>query len=67
MSLRSATTFALIATLLLTILLAIDFVDSVVAVVRGLIPAIAVLRAFVFFLAGLAVAVFFYVFRKRDS
>jgi len=40
MTVKTAAFLALIGTLLLTVLLAIDFVDSVLAVTRGLIPAI---------------------------
>ena len=67
MTLKTAATLALIGTLLLTVLLAIDFVDSVLAVVRGLIPAMAVLRSLIYLVASLTVTVFFYVFNRAQS
>ena len=67
MTLKTAATLALIGTLLLTVLLAIDFFDSVLAVSRGLIPAMAVLRTLIYFLASLTVTVFFYVFNRAQS
>jgi hypothetical protein len=67
MTLKTAATLAFIGTLLLTVLLAIDFVDSVVALVRGLIPAMAVLRTLIYLVAGLTVTVFFYVFNRSQS
>jgi hypothetical protein len=67
MTLKNAATLALIGTLLLTVLLAIDFVDSVLAVARGLIPAMAVLRILIYLVASLTVTVFFYVFNRAQS
>jgi hypothetical protein len=67
MTLKTAATLALIGTLLLTVLLAIDFVDSVLAVARGLIPAMTVLRTLICFFASLTVTVFFYVFSRAQS
>jgi len=67
MTLKNAATLALIGTLLLTILLAIDFVNSLLAVSRGLIPAMAVLRSMIYLAASLTVTVFFYVFGRAQS
>jgi len=67
MTLKTAATLALIGTLLLTVLLAIDFVDSLLAVLRGLIPAMAVLRLLIYLVASLTVTVFFYVFNRAQS
>src|ERR1035441_1308711 len=44
MTLKNAAFLALIGTLLLTILLSADFINAVLAVVRGLIPGMALLR-----------------------
>jgi hypothetical protein len=66
MTIKNAATLALIGTLLLTVLLAVDFINSVLAVVRGLIPAMATLRSLIYFVAGLAVSVFFYVFNRAQ-
>ncbi len=65
MTLKTAATLALIGTLLLTVLPAIDFVDLVVAVARGLTPALAVLRMAIYLVASLTV--FFYVFSRAQS
>ena len=67
MSLKNAAFLALIGTLLLTIMLAGDFIDAVLAVVRGLIPAMALLRSLVYLFASLTVTVFFYVFNRAQS
>jgi hypothetical protein len=67
MTLKTAAFLALVGTLLLTVLLAMDFVNSLLAVVRGLIPAMAVLRSLICLVAGLTVTLFFYVFHKAQS
>jgi hypothetical protein len=67
MTLKNAATLALIGTLLLTILLAIDFFNSVLAVVRELIPAMLVLRTLIYFFASLTVTIFFFVFNRAQS
>ena len=67
MTLKNAAFLALIGTLLLTILLAVDFIDAVLGVVRGLIPAMALLRSLIYLLASLTVTVFFWVFRRGQS
>ena len=67
MTLKTAATLALIGTLLLTVLLAIDFVNSFLAVARGLIPAMLVLRTLIYLAASLTVTVFFYVFNRAQS
>ena len=48
--------------ILLTILVAADFINTVLGLVRGLIPSMALLRSLIYLVAGLTVAVFFYVF-----
>jgi hypothetical protein len=67
MTFKNAATLALIGTLVLTVLLAIDFVNSFLAVARGLIPAMAVLRILIYLFASLTVTVFFYVFNRSQS
>ena len=67
MTLKNAAFLALIGSLLITVLLAIDFVDSVLAVVRGLIPAMLVLRTLIYLVASLTVTVFFYAFNRAQS
>ncbi len=67
MTLRNAALLALIGMLLLTVLLAVDFVNTVLGVARDLIPAMALLRSLVYLLAGLGVTVYFYVFGKAQA
>jgi hypothetical protein len=67
MTLKNVAFLTLIGTLLLTVLLAIDFFNSVLAVVRGLIPAMLVLRTLIYFFASLTVTVFFYSFTRAQS
>jgi hypothetical protein len=67
MTLKTASTLALIGTLLLTILLAIDFVDAVLAVARGLTPALSVLRSFIYLVASLTATFFFFIFSRAQS
>jgi hypothetical protein len=66
-TLKNAAFLALIGTLLLTITLAGDFINAVLGVVRGLVPAMAVLGSLVYFFASLTVTVFFYVFNREGS
>jgi uncharacterized membrane protein len=65
MTLKNAAFLALIGTLLLTITLAGDFINAVLGVVRGLVPAMAVLGSLVYLVASLTVTVFFYVFNRE--
>jgi len=67
MALKNAALFALIGTLLLTILLVAAFILDVLNVVRGLIPATRMLSSLIHAFAALAVTVFFYVFHKAQS
>ena len=67
MTLKNAAFLALIGAVLLTILLAADFINTVLGVVRDVIPATALLRSLVYLLAGLTETVFFYVFNRAHS
>jgi hypothetical protein len=67
MTLKNAAMLALVGTLLLTILLAIDFILSTLNVMRGLIPVTAFLTSLIYAFAALTVTVFFYVFHKAQS
>jgi hypothetical protein len=66
MGLKSAALLALVGTLLLTILLAADFINTVSGVVRDVIPVMAVLRSLVYLVASIGVTVFFWVFYKAQ-
>lgn len=67
MTLKNAAFLALVGTLLLTILLTADFVNTVLGVLRDIIPVMALLRALVYWFASLSVTVFFFVFHKAQS
>jgi len=67
MSLKSAAFLALIGMLLLTILSAADFVNITLGVVRGLIPAMAIVRSLIYLFASLCVTIFFWVFHRSQS
>ena len=67
MNLKNAALLALIGTLLLTVLLAAEFINTVLGVLRDVIPAMALLRSLVYLVASLSVTVFFYVFNREES
>jgi hypothetical protein len=64
MALKNAALLALIGTLLLTILVALDFIKTVSGVLNDVIPSMALPRSLVYLLASLGVTVFFYVFHR---
>jgi hypothetical protein len=66
MTLKSASFLALIGTLLLTILLAFDFIRTILGILRDVIPAVAFLRSLIYLFASLSVTVFFYVFHRAE-
>jgi hypothetical protein len=67
MSLKNAASLALVGMMLLTVLVAADFINAVLGVMRDVVPAVMVLRLLVYLLASLTVTVFFYVFQKAQS
>lgn len=67
MTLKNATSLALIGTLLLTTLLAVDLIDIVLGVLHDIIPALALLRSLVYLVASLTVTVFFYAYSRAQS
>lgn len=67
MTIKNAGLLALIGTLLLTILLAADFINTVWAFLHDVIPAMALLRSLVYWFASLGVTVFFYIFNRTQS
>lgn len=66
-NLKNAALLAMIGTVLLTILLVLNFVNNFLAFMRGLIPAMVLLSSFIYAFAALSVAVFFYVFHRAQS
>ena len=67
MSLKTAGLLALIGTLLLTILLAVNFIRDVLAATEGIFPLMSLLPPLVYLIAALCVTVFFYVFHRGQS
>jgi uncharacterized membrane protein AbrB (regulator of aidB expression) len=67
MSLKNAASLALVGMMLLTVLVAADFINAVLGVLRDVVPAVMVLRLLVYLLASLTVTVFFYIFQKVQS
>ena len=67
MRLKSAAVIALIGTLLLTILLGADLIRIGLAFAGDVVPAMALLRSLIDFVAAVTAAVFFYVFAKSQS
>jgi len=66
MTLKNAALFALLGVLILSVFLAVDFIGTILNVARGLTPAVKVLTSFVYFLAGLSLTVFLYVFQRAQ-
>ena len=67
MTLKNAAFLALIGTLLLTVVLAVDFINTLSGVLRDLIPAMMLLRSLIYLFAGLMVLVFFFAFHRSQS
>ena len=67
MTLKNAAFLAMIGALLLTILLAADFIRTISGVLSDVVPAMALLRSLMYMLASLSVTVFFYVFNRAQS
>jgi hypothetical protein len=66
MNLKTAALLALLGMILLTLLLAADFINTFSGVMRDLIPPVALFRSLVYLLASLSLAVFFYVFHRAQ-
>ena len=67
MNLATAALLAFIGSLVLTILLALDFVTTVMGVVRDVVPVLAMLRSLIVLFASLTATVFFFAFHKSNS
>ena len=67
MTLKSAALFALIGTLLFTILMALDFVKTVSGFLGDVVPVIFLLRSLFYLVASLSVTIFFFAFHKAQS
>ena len=67
MSIKNAALLATIGTVVLTILLLLRFVNDLLALIRGLIPAMVFLSSLIYAFAAITVVVFFYVFHRGRS
>jgi hypothetical protein len=67
MSLKNAAVLALIGQGLLTFMFVTNLINTVLGVIRDLIPVMAMLTSLVYVLASLSLVVFFYVFYKTQS
>jgi hypothetical protein len=67
MSLRTASVIAIIGTALWVILLASNFLFSLIALSHGVVAAAATLTALIHFLAALSLLIFFAVFHRSQS
>ena len=66
-NLKGAATLAFIGTLLAAALLIYDFIFDVVNVLRGLTPAIMLFPSLIYAFAALSLAIFFFLFQKKQS
>jgi hypothetical protein len=66
MTLKNAAFLALIGALLITILVAMGFINDVLGVARGLIPPVKLLISLIETFAGVTAVLFFYVVHRRQ-
>ena len=67
MSLKNSALLAFVGMLLLTVLMSADFINTVLGIMRDVVPAVALLRSLIYVLASCTVMVFFYVFHRAQS
>ena len=67
MTLKNAVLLALVGTLLLTVVLTVDFIRTISGVLGGFVPAMALLRSLVYLFTSVSVTVFFWVFSRMQS
>ena len=67
MTLKNAALVALAGTLLLSVLLLVDFIFNISNVLGGLVAAVIVFRSLIYTFAGFSVTLFFFVFYKAQS
>jgi hypothetical protein len=65
MNLRNAAFLAFVGMLLLTVLVAADFVNAFVGFIRNLVPAMVVLRSLIYLFAAVCVTLYFYVSSRK--
>jgi hypothetical protein len=67
MTIKNAAFLALVGMIVLTSVVAADFIDILLGVLRDLVPAMALLRSLVHLFASFAVTVFFWTFHKIQA
>ena len=67
MSIKNAALLATIGTAVLTILLLLRLVDSLLALMKGLIPGMDFLASLIYAIAAVTVVVFFFRFHRGQS
>jgi hypothetical protein len=67
MTLKTASLFALVGMILVTVLQVLNFTFNILNVIRGLAPAMIVLSSLIYALAALCITVFFFVFHTKQS
>ena len=67
MSLRSATVFALVGMVVLTVLLLVRFIRYLSSYMHGALSDVELLAALIYLFASLSLAVFLYVFHRSQS
>jgi UPF0716 family protein affecting phage T7 exclusion len=67
MSLRTAAAFAMIGMALWVILLGVTFLNSLLALSRGIVAASATLTSLIHFVAAVSLLIFFAVFHRSQS
>jgi hypothetical protein len=67
MTLKNAAFLALVGMVLLTILMAADFIITFSGVLRGIVPAMTLLMSLIHLFASFAVTVFFWVFHRAQG
>jgi len=66
MTLKNASSLALVGMILLTVLMTADSIISISGVLRGIVPALTLLMSLIHLFASFAVTVFFYVFHRAQ-
>jgi len=67
MSLKSVSFLALIGTLLVTVLIGVNFFNNIVGVLHGIVPAMELVPCVVYFFAGVSVTAFFWVYHRAQG
>jgi hypothetical protein len=67
MTLKNVSFLALIGMLFLSILVAVDFLNTVEGVLRNIVPTVALLRSLIYLFVTITVTVFFWVFNRSQG